>query len=207
MKFKRVCLCAAALYAGVAVVPAAWAAGPHEPSIRDFAKSTVTAWVNSPKVVAAIKEQNVLHASLSKDEIIARDKQWRAETKSGDRPLIDRVLSNDISQFLSKVRKEQQGLVTEVFIMDNRGLNVGQSDVTSDYWQGDEAKWKKTFLVGPGAMIIDDVELDESTQTFQSQLSMSITDQATGKVIGAITVGVDVEAIVWATLDSKAKSR
>ena len=91
--------------------------------------------------------------------------------------------------------------------MDNRGLNVGQSDVTSDYWQGDEAKWKKTFLVGPGAMIIDDVELDESTQTFQSQLSMSITDQATGEVIGAITVGVDVEAIVWATLDSKSKSR
>ena len=90
--------------------------------------------------------------------------------------------------------------------MDNRGLNVGQSEVTSDYWQGDEAKWKKTFLVGPNAMIIDDVELDESTQTFQSQLSMSITDQATGEVIGAITVGVDVEAIVWAALDSKSKS-
>ena len=51
-------------------------------------------------------------------------------------------------------------------------------------------------------MIIGDVELDESTQTFQSQLSMSITDQATGKVIGAITVGIDVESIVWANLES-----
>ncbi len=205
MKSQRVYLCAAAICAGVAVATAASAAGPHEPSIRDFAENTVTAWVSNPTVVEAIKVQNALHASLSQDEIIAKDKQWRAETASADRPLINRVLSNDLSRYLAKVSKEQQGLVTEVFIMDNRGLNVGQSDVTSDYWQGDEAKWRKTFLVGPNAMIIDEVELDESTQTFQSQLSMSITDQATGKVIGAITVGVDVEAIVWATLDSKAQ--
>jgi len=205
MKSQRVYLCAAAICAGVAFATAASAAGPHEPSIRDFAENTVTAWVSNPTVVEAIKVQNALHASLSQDEIIAKDKQWRAETASADRPLINRVLSNDLSRYLAKVSKEQQGLVTEVFIMDNRGLNVGQSDVTSDYWQGDEAKWRKTFLVGPNAMIIDEVELDESTQTFQSQLSMSITDQATGKVIGAITVGVDVEAIVWATLDSKAQ--
>jgi len=203
MKSQRVYLCAAAICAGVAFATAASAAGPHEPSIRDFAENTVTAWVSNPTVVEAIKVQNALHASLSQDEIIAKDKQWRAETASADRPLINRVLSNDLSRYLAKVSKEQQGLVTEVFIMDNRGLNVGQSDVTSDYWQGDEAKWKKTFLVGPNAMIVDDVELDESTQTFQSQLSMSITDQVTGKVIGAITVGVDVEAIIWAALDTK----
>ena len=108
MNFKRVCIYAAALYAGAAVATAAWAAGPHEPSIRDFAKSTVTAWVSSPKVVAAIKAQNVLHAGLSKDEIIARDKQWRAETGSAERPLIDRVLSNDISRFLSKSRRNSK---------------------------------------------------------------------------------------------------
>ncbi len=163
----------------------------------------MTEWVNHPTVVDAIKQQNALHAGLSKDEIVEMDKQWRAETASADRPLIHKVLTNSLSRYLANASKEQQGLVTEVFIMDNRGLNVGQSDVTSDYWQGDEAKWQKTFLVGPKAMIIDDVELDESTQTFQSQLSMSITDRATGEVIGAITVGVDVEAIVWATLDAK----
>ena len=35
---------------------------------------------------------------------------------------------------------------------DNKGLNVGQSDVTSDYWQGDEAKWKKSYKMGAGAV-------------------------------------------------------
>ena len=202
MKSLRILAGGAAVYAGLAMAAAAWAAGPHESPIRDFAESTVKAWVSDPIVIKAIKKQNKQHANLGQGDIDAMDKQWRAETKSTKRPMIKRVLANKLSRFLKQVSKEQHGIVTEIFIMDNRGLNVGQSAVTSDYWQGDETKWKRTFLVGPNAMIIDEVELDESTQTFQSQLSMSITDQATGKVIGAITVGIDVELIVWANLES-----
>ena len=86
-------------------------------------------------------------------------------------------------------------MITEIFVMDARGLNVAQSDVTSDYWQGDEAKWQDTFSKGPGAVHISEVEEDESTQTFQSQVSMSVTDPADGSVIGAITVGVNVEML------------
>ena len=202
MKALRVCLGGVAVSTGLALAAAAWAAGPHEVPIREFGKSTVKQWVSSPLVIRAIKKQNARHADLSQRDIIAMDKRWRAETGAAKRPMIDRILANELSRFLAQARKEQHGIVTEVFIMDNRGLNVGQSDVTSDYWQGDETKWQQTFLVGPDAMIIDELELDESTQTFQSQLSMSITDPATGKVIGAITVGIDVEAIVWANLES-----
>ena len=202
MRPLRVCAGVAAGVAGFAMAAAAWAAGPHEVPIRQFAKSTVEDWIANPLVVAAIKKQNARHASLSQADINALDKKWRAETSRRSRPLIDRVLATKLSRFLMQAKKDQHGIVTEVFIMDNRGLNVGQSDVTSDYWQGDETKFKKTYLVGPDAMIVDEVELDESTQTFQSQLSMAITDPATGKVIGAITVGVDVEAVVWANLDS-----
>ena len=202
MKSLSPCLGGAAVCLGLVLAAAAWAAGPHEAPIRDFAQRTVKAWVSDPLVIKAIKEQNARHASLSQGKIDAMDKKWRAETRAAKRPMIDKVLANELSRFLARARSSQHGVVTEVFIMDNRGLNVGQSDVTSDYWQGDEAKWKKTFLVGPDAMLIDDVELDESTQTFQSQVSMSITDQATGEVIGAITVGIDVEAVVWANLGS-----
>ncbi len=202
MRPLRVCSGAAAVWAGLAMATAAWAAGPHEVPIRQFAKSTVAEWIRDPLVVSAIKKQNARHAGLSQADINALDKKWRAETSKSKRPLIERVLATKLSRFLAQAKKNQHGIVTEVFVMDNRGLNVGQSDVTSDYWQGDETKFKKTYLVGPDAMIVDEVELDESTQTFQSQLSMSITDPATGKVIGAITVGVDVEAVVWANLES-----
>ena len=109
--------------------------------------------------------------------------------------MIDAVLGNALSGYLRQQKDSAGGLVTEVFVMDNRGLNVGQSDVTSDYWQGDEAKWQKTYSAGPNAIFVDEVEMDESTQTFQSQLSMSIVDPATGEVIGAITVGINVDAL------------
>lgn len=79
--------------------------------------------------------------------------------------------------------------------MDNHGLNVGQSEITSDYWQGDEAKWQKTFLAGAGSMHISEVEQDEFTQTYQSQLSLPVIDPASGAVIGVITIGTNVEAL------------
>ncbi len=164
--------------------------------MRDFASRTVKGWISSPTVIDAIKAQNDKHADLSQDEIDKLDKQWRAETGASDRPLIGVVLANALSKFLAEAKTGTQGLVTEVFVMDNKGLNVGQSDVTSDYCQGDESMWKNTFLGGPDAMFIDEIEKDESTQTFQSQLSMSIVDPATGKVIGAITVGVNVDALM-----------
>ena len=99
------------------------------------------------------------------------------------------------AEFLRAKKEASKGLFTEIFVMDNKGLNVGQSDVTSDYWQGDEAKWQKTFLVGPKAIHISDVKKDESTQTYQSQLSLPVVDPANNQVIGAITLGVNVEQL------------
>src|SRR3546814_10661759 len=87
--------------------------------------------------------------------------------------------------------------------MDDKGLNVGQSDVTSDYWQGDEAKWQKTYSVGPNAIFVDKVDQDESTQKFQTQVSMSVVDPASGKAIGAVTVGLDVEMLMEMYADRK----
>ena len=195
MRALRFCAGGAAVVAGLAMASAAWAAGPHEVPIRQFAKSTVEEWIRNPLVVAAIKKQNARHADLNQTDINALDKKWRAETSRSKRPLIKRVLATKLSRFLKQAKKDQHGIVTEVFVMDNRGLNVGQSDVTSDYWQGDEAKWQKTYSAGAGALFIDEVEMDESTQTFQSQLSMSIVDPASGEVIGAITVGINVDAL------------
>lgn len=77
---------------------------------------------------------------------------------------------------------------SEIFVMDNRALNVGQSGPTSDYWQGDEAKWQQTFLVGADAVHISKIEYDESSKAFDFQLSFSIVDG--NEVIGAVTFGV-----------------
>ncbi|MGI9386326.1 MAG: hypothetical protein ACR2OX_02745 [Methyloligellaceae bacterium] len=181
--------------AGTITLTTAHAAGEHVAPAMDFAKANISQWVANSHLIKAIQAQNVRHSVLTQSQIENLDRQWRAEIGADHRPLIEEILGRPVSIFLASIKKQHHGTVMEVFVMDNRGLNVAQSDVTSDYWQGDEAKFKKTYPAGPDAVFVDEVEMDESTQTFQSQVSMSIKDPATNAVIGAITVGLNVDAL------------
>jgi hypothetical protein len=84
-------------------------------------------------------------------------------------------------------------VIFEIFIMDNKGLNVAQTDPTLDYMQGDEAKFQKTFLVGPDAIFIDAVEPDDKINV--AQANMSIRDPKLNRTIGAITIGIAVDQL------------
>ena len=167
-------------------------ANEFEAALQELAKSRVQALVNDPAIVAAIQTQNQQHAGMAEDQIIALDKNWRAEVGSAATPTIDPVLNGAVADMLRAMRDESDGLFTEIFVMDNLGLNVAASDTTSDYWQGDEAKWQQTYPAGAGAVHISEVELDESTQTYQAQVSVSIAGPD-GSAVGAATFGVNVE--------------
>ena len=184
---------AAALAAAVAALPAF--ANDFEPQMRAYLENEISAWANEQVLVDAIRAQNERTAGYSQAEIDALDQAWRAEVGAADRPTITPVLENAASDFLRTIVASAGGTVTEVFVMDARGLNVAASDVTSDYWQGDEDKWSATYPNGAGAAHFGDVEFDESSQTYQGQISVSITDPATGETVGAVTVGVDAEAL------------
>lgn len=162
-------------------------------SLIALAKNEVQQWLNTPAVWEQVKAQNSRHAGMAEADIISLDKQWRAETTASDRPLIDQVLANPLSSYLHEVKEKSAGVYTEIFVMDSIGLNVGQSDVTSDYWQGDEAKWQKTYPAGPDSYHIGDVEMDESSQQLQVQLSLPVVEN--GSVIGAVTIGINVDAL------------
>jgi hypothetical protein len=83
------------------------------------------------------------------------------------------------------------GLYAEIFIMDQNGLNVGQSSITSDFWQGDEAKFQKTYDVAPDAVFIDEPEFDDEMKIWRGQVNLTVTD-ADGKSIGAATVELNL---------------
>ena len=163
--------------------------------IRQHLVEQVRQWSSSPVVLLSLEASNERYADLDQAAIDALDGQWKAEREVEDQPLITAVLSSPLSNYLTRIQSDSQGLFTAIFVMDGSGLNAGQSAITSDFWQGDEAKWQKTYSAGADAVFVDEVEMDESTQAFQSQVSMSIVDPATGEVIGAITVGVNVDAL------------
>jgi hypothetical protein len=143
----------------------------------------------------SIGAQNERLKKLPQDQIDALDAQWREERESDDKPLIAATLSNPLSVYLTRLQGKSLGLYAEIFVMDHNGLNVGQSSITGDFWQGDEAKWQKTYGAGSGVVFVDGVEEDESTQALQSQASVTISDPETGEPIGAITVGINLDML------------
>jgi hypothetical protein len=183
---------ATAMVVGMTFVStSAQAANEFEPQIKAAYAKFVAPWLNDPAVISAIKAQNTKHAGMSEGDIDKADKTWRAEKKAGGGDMMKAVLSNALSQFLKGKKDASGGLITEMFVMDNKGMNVGQSDATSDYMQGDEGKWQKSYGAGDGAMFVDEVEFDDSTKSYQAQVSGTISEG--GKAIGAITVGMNVE--------------
>ena len=179
----------------VAFASSGWALDNHS-SMQGFVDTTMSVWVQAPEVLSAIRAQNAETAGYDAARIDDLDQQWRAEVGTASAPLVDAIVGNAASDFLRQQAAETGGLVTEVFVMDAQGLNVASSGYTSDYWQGDEAKFSETYGQGAGALHFGDVEFDESSQTYQAQISMTIVDPETGAPIGAMTVGVDAEAFM-----------
>lgn len=170
--------------------------GVYRVPLEAYARNELTKWLSNPALIEAIKLQNAEHADLTEDAIIALDQKWRAEAGNNGGPLIDKLLSAPVSNWLLEQQQETAGFVTEVFVMDNKGLNVAQSVQTSDYWQSDEAKWQQTYAVGPDALHISEVEFDDSTGFYQAQGSLSIADPETGEAIGAVTFGINVQSLL-----------
>ncbi|UOM36312.1 hypothetical protein [Acuticoccus sp. I52.16.1] len=146
----------------------------------------------NPLVAMSVKMQNEKRRGFTQQEIEALDEVWRAERKTARKPLIAATMSSPLSTYLTRVQARSIGLYSEIFVMDAYGLNVGQSSITSDYWQGDEGKWQKTFLIGPEAIFVDEAEWHEDTRTWRAQLNMTVNDPDTGKPIGAVTIELNL---------------
>ncbi|KPF46302.1 hypothetical protein [Rhizobium sp. AAP43] len=142
-------------------------------------------------VRVSIEAQNKRLANLEQSKIDALDSQWKAERESTDKPLIAATLSSPLSVYLARLQGKSLGLYAEIFVMDKNGLNVGQSSVTSDFWQGDEGKFQNTYAVSEEALFIDEAEWDDEAKIWRGQVSFTVlgTDK---KKIGAVTVELNL---------------
>lgn len=136
-----------------------------------------------PVIVRAVRTQNNEHLTL--DVIQQRDEQWRSTKEEN---ALQRSISQSRASRVLKTFVERNPDFNEGFATDNQGANVAMFPTTSDYWQGDEDKWIKSFNGGEGKLYIGEVELDESTNTVAVQVSVPILDQ--GNTIGVLVIGV-----------------
>lgn len=164
-------------------------AGEKAPQgVYDLANSKLMDLGTNPIVVEAVKAQNAKGMSLA--QIKEKDNEWK--THAGIADYMESLMTSECGKHLREIQNSAD-FYAEIFVMDNKGANVAMTDKTSDYWQGDEAKFKKSFNSGVGALFVDEVEFDDSSQAYLVQVSLPVKDGE--NVIGAITVGIDIDRI------------
>lgn len=140
-------------------------------------------WAASPLLIDAVREQNLQNTGL--EEIKRFNNDW-INGKADD--LATTLLTNPSGRFLHEKINKNDMLYTEAFLCDNKGAVVGEYPKTTDYWQGDEDKFIRSYNNGNGRDYIGALEFDESTQTYSVQVSVPVLDD--GKTIGVLVVGL-----------------
>lgn len=138
-------------------------------------------------LVAAVKAQNAQNLTLA--QIMASDEAWVAGNASA---LVQAVITGPCADKL-RVMKAANDAYAEMFLMDTKGALVCAAAKPSDYYQGDEDKWKLSFNGGAGRTFIDVPRFDASANTTLVQISVPVKDGST--TVGAMTVGVDVSKL------------
>ena len=156
--------------------------------VLDLAKTTLVKLGTDPVIVKAVKAENAKGKTLA--QIQAKDKSWKSTPGIVD--YMKALMESEAGKHIRAIQ-ETAPYYAEIFVMDNQGANVAMTDKTSDYWQGDEAKFKESYKGGAGAVHVGSVKFDDSTQANLVQVSVPVKDG--DKVIGAITIGIDVAKI------------
>lgn len=154
------------------------------PKVKSFIKNTLVTFMTNPVLVSAVKARNAKKISMA--EIKKIDEEWKAAEDF--LPIHDEMTTGACADEIMRIADKQRA-IGETFLMDNQGANVCQNELTGDYWQGDEAKWKNSFNKGTGGIDIGVEKLDSSSNLVLQQVSLPIVDSS-GKVIGAICFGL-----------------
>ena len=156
--------------------------------VKDLAGAELAAMGKDPVIVAAVKKANAEDRSL--DDVKAMDERWKSD--AGITDYMKPLMENDCAVKLNEILNSKD-FYAEIFVMDSQGANVCMTHKTSDYWQGDEAKFEESFAGGTGAVFVDEVEFDDSAQAYLVQVSVPVMDG--DAAIGAITFGIDVDKV------------
>jgi len=156
--------------------------------VFELAKTQLVSLGTDPIIVEAVKAENAKGKTLA--QIQEMDTKWKKTPGIAD--YMKAMMESDAGKHLRTIQ-ESATFYAEIFVMDNQGANVAMTDKTSDYWQGDEAKFKKSFNGGTGAVFVDEVKFDDSSQAYLVQVSVPVLEGS--QAIGAITFGIDVDKV------------
>lgn len=159
--------------------------------LRQLTAQHLRRWAYHDELLNALRQAATRNTSI--ERIRELDRQWQRERLLEEKPLIRRLLQAPASQLLANITRQHQPLFNEIFLSDQSGQLVAISEITSDYWQADEDDFQQAQRLAPGQVHIGNVEYDGSTQSFQSKVSAPIHDPEDGRLLGVLSLGINIE--------------
>lgn len=145
-------------------------------------------------LIDAILVQNAQTYRLKPNDIAALDRQYQADVKTQS-GIATELMARPASVMLKDYVERAQDRIVLIMLMDKAGLNVADSRLTHDYWQGDEEKFTQTLPLGAGAVHWGKAERDDVTGRIMHIVARTVIDPKTGEPIGAIAIGYDKLAL------------
>lgn len=161
--------------------------------LTELFRDKITHWKKHTGLQKILQKRKHPSFNLTHAEIEKEDEKWRQAFIADNHAYRNRFIDQSISSYLSAEKEIANGLITEIFVTDTRGLNVAVSDMTSDYWQGDEDKFTQAFAKPSDSLFFDVIRYDESTRHFQSHISVPLYDAKGREPLGVMVIGVDIE--------------
>ena len=179
-------------------VPEGFALSPREETIiRERIEPMVNRWAQSPVLQQVLVEYNKKRAELTDSHIQQSDLQWRVAYQKADTDTLDKMLVSALMEELADwVKADRSGYISEIIVTGVRGINLAAAPYSSDYWQGDEAKFRRAITLPSGQWFFSEVVFDSSSRHFQVQVSLPLLPE--GESAGVLTVGVDIERVLHA---------
>ena len=130
------------------------------------------------------------------DQLLARrDREWRSSRGKTEvsRQVAEGELSRLFRQRLRRLHRiHGEDVVPEAFITGVHGANLGQTNITSDYYQADERWWLEAVRRG---VHVSDVGFDESAGAITIDICLRIDDE-NHNLAGVLKASVHVRDIV-----------
>ena len=160
-----------------------------------------------PGFYAALAERN---EGASKADAKAKSEAWR----DPESDVFKGVMRSDATNMLRRIVDESGGELSQILVLDKVGGVFAVWPRTSEYWHGEQVRFKQTMLEGPDARYVGVVtravdagawievpgpvgRCDEAVcwvwkpqDTWHQQLTKTISVR--GHAVGAIAVGFDI---------------
>ena len=125
-------------------------------------------------------------------EFAAKDSEWQqaVETDRIAQIILTNTTADELGLFQTRFPDHK-----EIFITDKYGALLAATNLTTDYYQADEAWWQTAYNNGMGALYIGEPSIDESSGYLSLVMAVPIYDEDGKVVIGILRSTYDLAKI------------